>query len=198
MRINYILIDYENVQNIDLTCLKEKNFYIKIFIGTNQTKIPIDLVLKSQELGSQIEWIQINGSGKNALDFHITFVLGRLVQKEPEAIFYIISKDTGFDPLISYLKNQKISCNRKEDISLISSLLWNDKISLEDTCSMVIQKLILIDKKGRPKSESTLKNYIKAQLGLKEITPVINEVYQNLLDSKKINFDQAKKIDYSF
>ncbi len=81
---------------------------------------------------------------------------------------------------------------------MISSLLWNDKIALEDTCSMVIQKLILIDKKGRPKSESTLKNYIKAQLGLKEITPVINEVYQNLLDSKKINFDQAKKIDYSF
>ncbi|GBO54295.1 hypothetical protein APA_2243 [Pseudanabaena sp. lw0831] len=198
MRSNYILIDYENVQNIDLTCLKEKSFYIKIFIGTNQTKIPIDLVLKSQELGNQVEWIQINGSGKNALDFHITFVLGKLVQKDPEGFFHIISKDTGFDPLITYLKNQKVLCNRKEDISLITNSLWDDKMSLEDTCKIIIQKLVSIDKKGRPKSESTLKNYIKAQLGLRELSPVINEVYQSLLGSKKIYFDQAKKIDYGF
>ncbi len=198
MKNNYILVDYENVQNIDLTCLKEKTFFIKIFIGTNQTKVPIDLVLKSQELGNQVEWIQINGSGKNALDFHITFVLGKLVQKEPEGFFHIISKDTGFDPLIIYLKNQKVFCSRKEDISLITNLLWNNKMSLEEICQIIIQKLTLIDKKCRPKSESTLKNYIKAQLGLKELTPVINEVYQNLLDSKKIYFDQAKKIAYGF
>ena len=198
MKNNYILIDYENVQNIDLTCLKEKTFFIKIFIGTNQTKVPIDLVLKSQEFCNQVEWIQINGSGKNALDFHITFILGRLVQKDPEARFQIISKDTGFDPLIIYLKNQKILCSRKEDISLITSLLWNEKTSPEDTCAIIVQKLGSIDKKGRPKSESTLKNYIKAQLGLKEATPIIDTVYQNLINSKKIYFDQSKKIDYSF
>ncbi|BBC22579.1 PIN domain-containing protein [Pseudanabaena sp. ABRG5-3] len=198
MKNNYILVDYENVQNIDLTCFKEKTFFIKIFIGTNQTKIPIDLVLKSQELGNQVEWIQINGSGKNALDFHITFILGRLVQKEPESFFHIISKDTGFDPLISYLKNQKIFCSRKEDISLITILMWNEGISLEDTCTIIVQKLTSIDKKCRPKSEATLKNYIKAQLGLKEVNPIIDSVYQNLLDSKQIYFNQAKKIDYSF
>lgn len=198
MKNNYILIDYENVQNIDLSCLKEKNFYIKIFIGTNQTKIPIDLVLRSQELGNQVEWIQINGSGKNALDFHITFVLGKLVQQDPEAFFHIISKDTGFDPLINYLKNQKTLCARKEDISLITNLLWNDSMPLEDTCKIIVQKLSSIDRRCRPKSESTLKNYIKAQLGLKEIAPVINEVYQKLLVSKNIHFDQAKKLDYGF
>ena len=110
MRNNYILVDYENVHNIDLSCIQGKNFYVKIFIGTHQTKIPIDLVLKSQELGKQVEWIQINGSGKNALDFHITFVLGRLVEKDPDGFFHIISKDTGFDPLIIYLKSQKIFC----------------------------------------------------------------------------------------
>lgn len=198
MKNNYILVDYENVQNIDLTCFKDKTFFIKIFIGTNQTKIPIDLVLKSQELGNQVEWIQINGSGKNALDFHITFILGRLVQKDPESLFHIISKDTGFDPLISYLKNQKILCSRKEDISLVTNSLWNEKSSLEETCTIILQKLTSIDKKGRPKSEATLKNYIKVQLGLKEVNPIIDSVYQNLFDCKKINFNQAKKIDYNF
>jgi hypothetical protein len=156
------------------------------------------LVLKSQELGIQVEWIQINGSGKNALDFHITFVLGRLTQKDSEAFFHIISKDTGFDPLIAYLKSQKILCKRSEEISLITSLVWDETISSEETYKIVFQKLASIDKKCRPKSESTLKNYIKAQLGLKESTPIVNEVYQKFLSSKKIHFDQAKKIEYEF
>jgi hypothetical protein len=198
MNNNYILVDYENVQNIDLNSIKGKNFYIKIFVGTNQTKIPVELVLKSQELGSQVEWIQINGSGKNALDFHITFVLGRLTQKDSEAFFHVISKDTGFDSLIAYLKSQKIPCKRSEDISLITSLVWDETISSEETYKIVFQKLASIDKKCRPKSESTLKNYIKAQLGLKESTPIVNEVYRKFLSSKKIHFDQAKKIEYEF
>ena len=197
MRNNYVMVDYENVQNIDLNCLKDKNFYIKIFIGTNQTKIPIDLVLKSQELSGQVEWIQINGSGKNALDFHITFMLGRLTERDPTAVFHIISKDTGFDPLVSYLKSQKLLCKRSDDLSLITSLIWDEKLSLEDTCNIIIQKLILNDKR-RPGSETTLKNYIKAHLGLKEALPVIDEVYQKLFDTKKIKLNSAKKIEYNF
>ncbi len=201
MKNNYILVDFENVSNIDLNSIKEKNFYIKIFIGTNQTKIPVELVLKSQELGGQVEWMQINGSGKNALDFHITFILGRLTQNDPDAFFHIISKDTGFDPLIAYLKTQKIFCKRSDDISLITKsqgLVWDETISLEDTCKMIINKLSLIDKKCRPKAEGTLKNYIKSQLGLKQLAPIVNDIYQKLLDSKKVYFNQAKKIEYAF
>jgi hypothetical protein len=201
MKNNYILIDYENVHDIDLDCIQDKGFFIKIFIGTNQTKVPIDLVLKSQKLGNKFEWIQINGSGKNALDFHITFVLGQLTQKDPEAFFHIISKDTGFDPLIIYLKNQKIFCKRSDEISsIIKSQLFkqDENIALEDPYKVVFQKLASIDKKSRPKAEVTLKNYIKAQLGLKELTPVVNEVYQKLFNDKKVHLNQAKKIEYGF
>ncbi len=201
MRNNYILVDFENVSNIDLNSIKDKNFYIKIFIGTNQTKIPVELVLKSQELGGQVEWMQINGSGKNALDFHITFVLGRLTQNDPDAFFHIISKDTGFDPLIAYLKSQKIFCKRSDDISLITKsqgLVWDETMPLEDTYKTIINKLSLIDKNCRPKAEETLKNYIKAQLGLKQLAPIVNDIYQKLFDSKKVYFNQAKKIEYAF
>ena len=201
MKNNYILVDFENVQNIDLNSIKDKNYYIKIFIGTNQTKIPVELVLKSQELGSQVEWIQINGSGKNALDFHITFILGRLTQNDPDAFFHIISKDTGFDPLIAYLKSQKVFCKRSEDIAVITksqSLVWDETISFEDTYKMIIDKLSLIDKNCRPKAEDTLKNYIKSRLGLRELAPIVNDIYQKLLDCKKIYFNKAKKIEYGF
>jgi hypothetical protein len=204
MKNNYILVDFENVPNIDLNSIKDKIFYIKIFIGTNQTKIPVELVLKSQELGGQVEWVQINGSGKNALDFHIAFVLGRLTQKDPDAFFHIISKDTGFDPLIAYLKSQKILCKRSDDISLIMESTskiatpQSDRKTSEEPFKVVCQKLTSIDKKSRPKSEATLKNHIKSILCLKELTPAVDEIYQRLLSSKKIYFNQAKKIEYEF
>ncbi|WP_055076371.1 PIN domain-containing protein [Pseudanabaena sp. 'Roaring Creek'] len=228
MRNNYIFIDYENVQNIDLTFLKEKSFYIKIFIGTNQTKIPIDLVLKSQALGNQVEWIQINGNGKNALDFHIAFELGKLVEKEAKSFFHIISKDTGYDPLISYMKSQKIFCKRSEDIgSLIKSLQTglqsvvppqknsstdqiptqtdlesrslNKQIDQRDNqYDQVVKRLSLVNKVKRPKSESSLKNHIKSQLGLKEQTPIVNKIYQQLISTQKISLDRSNKIIYNF
>lgn len=224
MLTNYILVDYENIQNIDLTCIKDKNIYIKMFIGSKQNNIPTDLVIKSQKLGSQIEWIQINGNGKNALDFHIAFELGKLVGKETKSFFHIISKDTGYDPLISYMKSQKIFCKRSDDIvlliesiqkSLQSGLIpqsnpsvnqiptakttesqpQNKQISQYD---LVIKKLAVVNKTKRPKSEESLKNHIKSQLGLKDLTPVVNKVYQQLISDKKISLDQSKKITYNF
>lgn len=224
MLTNYILVDYENIQNIDLTCIKDKNIYIKMFIGSKQNNIPTDLVIKSQKLGSQIEWIQINGNGKNALDFHIAFELGKLVGKETKSFFHIISKDTGYDPLISYMKSQKIFCKRSDDIvlliesiqkSLQSGLIpqsnpsanqipaakttesqpQNKQISQYD---LVIKKLAVVNKTKRPQSEKSLKNHIKSQLGLKDLTPVVNKLYQQLISDKKISLEQSKKITYNF
>lgn len=119
MLTNYILVDYENIQNIDLGSIKDKNIYIKMFVGSKQNNLPTDLVVKSQQLGNQIEWIQIIKSGKNALDFHLAFVLGNLIERDPKAFFHIISKDTGYDPLIAYIEDKKLKCKRSDDISLV-------------------------------------------------------------------------------
>lgn len=225
MKNNYILVDFENIQNIDLESIRNKSFYVKIFVGTNQTKIPIDLVLKSQELLGQIEWIQINGSGKNALDFHIAFVLGKITQKDPEAFFHIISKDTGFDPLIAYIKDQKILCKRSTDISAVMDSIMalstsdistkssnqtnnlgqkldknsnnqTNKQASEESFQLVCQKLTSLPKQGRPKSGSSLRNHIKSILCLKEMTIEVDAIYQKLLSSKKICINQAQKIEY--
>lgn len=224
MLTNYILVDYENIQNIDLSSIKDKNIYIKMFIGSKQNNIPTDLVIKSQKLGDQIEWIQINGNGKNALDFHIAFELGKLVGKETKSFFHIISKDTGYDPLISYMKSQKIFCKRSDDIvlliesiqtSLQSGLSPQSSPSVNQTPTtkikesqpqnkqisqydLVIKKLAVVNKTKRPKSEESLKNHIKSQLGLKDLTPVVNKIYQQLISDKKISLDQSKKITYNF
>ncbi|MCA6519126.1 MAG: PIN domain-containing protein [Pseudanabaena sp.] len=224
MLTNYILVDYENVQNIDLSSIQDKNIYIKMFVGSKQNNIPTDLVVKSQKLGNQIEWIQINGNGKNALDFHIAFELGRLAQKEAKSFFHIISKDTGYDPLVNYIKSQKIFCKRSEDIVLLIETIQsslkpaplnpttpsvNQKSTAKNKDSnstkasinqydLVLKRLSAVNKTKRPKSEESLKNNIKSLLSLKESTPIINKIYQQLLSDHKISLDQAKKIEYKF
>src|SRR5690606_28957821 len=57
-------------------------------------------------------YTRITGNGPNALDFHIAFYIGRLAHEYPVARFTIVSKDTGFDPLVKHLATLGISCRR--------------------------------------------------------------------------------------
>lgn len=72
-----------------------------------------------QKLGSRADYIKLSGHGSNALDFHIAYYIGRLAAIEPSAYFHIISRDTGFDPLIQHLRSQKILAGRVRTIANI-------------------------------------------------------------------------------
>jgi hypothetical protein len=116
VKINYVLIDYENVQVQSLALLKGEQFSVRVFLGLKNTKLPVELVVAMQEIGSQAEYIVLETSGSNALDFHIAYYLGVLVAADPAGFFHIISKDTGFDPLIRHLRGRKIVVVRSASI----------------------------------------------------------------------------------
>ncbi len=89
-----------------------------VFIGANQTKVPFEVAQAMQAMGSNAEYVKIAGNGSNALDFHIAFYIGQLAAADPTAFFHIISKDSGFDPLIAHLKiEQKIFAARENSIT---------------------------------------------------------------------------------
>ncbi len=127
-----MLIDYENVQGINLSEMHGMDFRVKIFTGNSQSKIPIELVTSAQVLGNQLEWIRIDGNGPNALDFHIAYYLGALIAKDPGDDYFILSKDKGFDPLIKYITKRKIYCRRIlaiSDVASIKGAFCNDELS---------------------------------------------------------------------
>jgi hypothetical protein len=119
VRTNYVLIDYENVQPDGLEALNRRNFRAKVFVGANQAKIPIDVVLLLQKMGEKAELIKMDGSGSNALDFHIAFYAGQITAVDHQAHVHIISKDTGFDPLVKHLKGKGITACREPDVKAI-------------------------------------------------------------------------------
>jgi hypothetical protein len=117
VRTNYVLIDYESVHPAAMAVLEQEHFKVIIFVGEKQAKVRFDVASALQRLGSKATYVKIAGSGPNALDFHIAFYIGQLAASEPDAYFHIISKDTGFDPLITHLKSKKIFAARSKEVT---------------------------------------------------------------------------------
>src|SRR6187455_2838953 len=119
MPTNYVLVDFENVQPDSLAALATGQFRVKVFVGASQAKgrISFELVHSMQALGANAEYVKIARTGKNAVDMHIAYYVGRLLEKEPGAMIHIISKDTDFDPLIEYLHAKGSNCKRVKTIA---------------------------------------------------------------------------------
>lgn len=184
MPTHYVFIDYENVRPFarDLAVLDAEHLRFIVFVGPEQTKLNTDLVLAMQRLGPRGEWIQITGQGPNALDFHIAFYLGRLVEQDPAARFHIISKDKGFDPLLQHLKQRKILLTRTETVTDIPVLKAQLKQFANDNLQKVIDHL---SRPGatKPATRKALTNTI-AMLLQKEPESIEVEALMNRLQSR--------------
>jgi len=158
---NYVLIDFENVQPKNLDILANHPFKIFVFVGANQTKVPFDLATTLQNFGDSAKYIKIFGNGPNALDFHIAFYIGQLSLQDPKGIFHIISKDTGFDPLIAYLRLQKTRIYREKDLAEIPILRISSATNNDEKISAIIKNLAGRGQ-SRPRKVKTLANTINS------------------------------------
>jgi hypothetical protein len=171
MRAHYVLIDYENVQPNDLALLEGQPHEVVLFVGAQQTKVSFALAAALQPCGPLGRYVQISGNGRNALDFHIAYELGVLATKDPSASFSVISKDTGFDPLIEHLRSQQLDVYRCESLAELIS-------PSEDQIVAVITRLLGMGQ-ARPRRAKTLANTINAMFG-KELE---EQAIQGLIDA---------------
>ena len=176
MRQNIVLIDFENVQPESVSALALEHFKVLVFVGANQTKLPFETAASLQKLGSRADYIKIVGNGSNALDFHIAYYIGKLAAADPTAYFHIVSKDTGFDPLIAHLKTQKILAGRVREIAEIPVVKLATTKTPEERVAFVLEKLHQ-PKSTKPRTvktlTSTIASYFQKQLSEEEIAAVI-------------------------
>ncbi len=181
MKNNYILIDYENVQPKNLAILDGHPVKVIVFVGANQAKVPFDLASSLQALGSKAEYVKIEGNGSNALDFHIAFYIGQLAERDPDSYFHIISKDTGFDPLIKHLRKKKINSHRKKGLAEIPLLRIPNATSSADKIAAIVKSLSTRGH-ARPRKVKTLANTINAlfmkTLAERELMSLIDQLRQ--------------------
>lgn len=110
-----LLVDYENIQKIDLSLLDESYSAI-IFVGAKQNPPKAARKPATAHRFQRVDFHKIEGSGKNPLDFHIAFQLGRTIETAPETECFVLSKDKGFDPLLIHLNKSDLKCQRLERI----------------------------------------------------------------------------------
>ncbi len=193
-RTNYILVDYENVQPKSLELIANGPFKVCVFIGAQQARIPADFATEMQSFGSKAEYITIAGSGRNALDFHIAFYIGQISREDPNSYFHIISKDKGFDPLVTHLKSKGVLAKRSEEISKIPLFQESPELSKREKYDTVVKRLISM-KKSRPRTLKSLVSTIQSTLQGK-ITCEEAERFVQSLRSKKYVEVQGSKVSY--
>jgi hypothetical protein len=153
MNKKIILVDYENIQNIsDLG--KLSGYDLKILVGNNQTKIPIEVVTSLQKYGEAVTWLQVSGQGKNALDFFIAFFLGKFIEQNKYEEYNVVSKDGGYQPLIDFLNKNG---TKAKLVTAVKQLTGNYK---EQQASVEVKELIENVRKmpvnTRPKKRKSL------------------------------------------
>jgi hypothetical protein len=168
-----------------------------------------------QAFGERGKYIVLEAGGSNALDFHIAYYLGVLANTDPTAFFHVISKDTGFDPLLQHLKARGVSAARSASIEAMPcfSQVTPNTIdskrasggsrpkspaahsSVEDRITVALEDLIK-RKTARPRTSKTLRSTIHARCGKELPAADIDAVYEALVKRGYVTVD-GLKVTYS-
>lgn len=96
----HVLVDWENVQPkaADIRTLVPDVSDVWIFHGPNQKRVGAD----QKSFLDNVTLVPISRAGKNALDFHLSFYMGYITSRHPEARFVVISNDLGYRPMLEH------------------------------------------------------------------------------------------------
>ncbi|MDP3226960.1 MAG: PIN domain-containing protein [Acidovorax sp.] len=96
----HALLDFENIQPTleELQDLVPGFTDVWLFHGLHQLKS----AQKFETLHSAVTLVPSSGKGPNALDFHLTFYLGYVAAKHPDARMVVVSNDKDYDPMIRH------------------------------------------------------------------------------------------------
>ena len=98
MSLKFILVDYQNIQN--LAGLKQlgESVVCEMFIDHKRKISPEQF---EEFKYATTRWHVVRHSGRNAADFRIVFRLRELLYEFDE--FYVLSRDTDFDSIIDFV-----------------------------------------------------------------------------------------------
>lgn len=189
-RNNYIYVDYENVHEADLGRLADKEAHVTLVLGQRHTKLPVPLVELIQEHASKVTLVKTELVAKNALDFVLACEVGRQTEVDSEGYFHILSRDKGFDAVISHLKGRRIFAARRESFGEIPALM-NCQERVEIIAGRFRDKVV-----SRPGKRKSLESSIQAFFGKALSSEELNATIQGLVKAKVIEFVQGDCVKY--
>lgn len=108
----HLLVDWENVQphGAQLKALAPHGTDVWLFRSPLQR---IDAAWHA-EYGDSVTQVPIARPGKNALDFHLSWYMGYISARQPDATFIVVSNDKGYDPMLEHARDLRFLATRRE------------------------------------------------------------------------------------
>ena len=176
--MNIYLVDFENVNETALIGIKnlKSDDSVFIFHGEQLKSISLEITKEMVDSKATIEFLSTHKTGKNYLDFQLSTYLGYLIAKSKKANYFIISKDSGFDSVIDFWKNRKVSLTKQDSIvknnnkSTQKTDSNNSNNQQNNTKTKESKKDIL----PKPLSE-TYKNKVKTAISNNKLSSIISD-----------------------
>jgi hypothetical protein len=196
--VNYVFVDYENVHEVDHTLIGSKTVHLTLLVGARQSRLDAALVEKVLEHAASVQLVRLNSCGKNAVDFALAYYLGKAAQADPTAYFHIISKDSGFDPLIEHLGGRRIRVRRHEDYAALT-FLKAPEAAVAAPEDLLIRALTHLQKNitNRPKKKKTLASHLAAVCGKTAAWTGADELIERLCKAGHLTIGDKEAVTYS-
>jgi PIN domain len=185
-----LLVDYENVGRVDLSAIPA-DVRVAFFFGASQRTVPTAFFKSALQLRERFVPVDIEGRGKNALDFHIAFYLGEYLTTAPQTRCVILSNDKGFDPLIQHLCGRNFSVQRVSTLeegfpsTEPSRTAAGPKGSV--TLQAAVEWLTAMQKNRRPRRRKGLVAYLHSHFGHKIPESDIQKLVDAMIAEKRLS-----------
>lgn len=106
----HVLLDYENVQPTEeqVRALVPDARQLWVFHGPHQR----DVEQRFTSFGIDATAVPISKTGKNALDFHLSFYMGYIASKNPGSAMVVIANDKGYEPMLEHARAMGFAVRR--------------------------------------------------------------------------------------
>lgn len=106
----HVLLDYENVQPTEdeLRALVPEATNVWVFHGPHQKQVE----QRFSAYGKAVTAVPISKTGKNALDFHLSFYMGYITSRNQDAKIVVVANDTGYEPVLEHANAMGFSVRR--------------------------------------------------------------------------------------
>lgn len=121
--------------------------------------------------------------------------MGRAVQADPNAYFHIISKDTGFDPLIEHLMSRQIRARRHADYTTLTfSAIPKPPAAGPDDLVFTVLEHLRKNTNNRPKRKKTLASHLAALC--KKSTTEVDALIKKLQQAGHLRIGEKEAVTY--
>lgn len=181
-------VDYENVMSLKKVKLAHYDRLI-IFCGKDQNSLSFGEMPAGP--GSHLRIVKVPDHGKNNLDFHLAFELGRHHETEPAGVeFHVLTNDKDLEKLLKHLRLLGRKCHRiglaigPEEAKKAGQVAApKEPAQHSPGLTRVISELSALPPQHRPKKRSSLINWISSRIGKTEKP---DQVFSHLMENQQV------------